>query len=206
MIALYGNARSGNTRKVRWALEELGEAYEFHVLDLFKGEQRRTDYVALNPNGKVPTVVDDGFVLWESDAILWYLAETRGRGVLAPEGARERALVQQWMCWNAYHLSEGTYRARALRMTALRTSTPLDQQRHREIVTGAAPTIAILDGHLSGREHIAGERLTIADLALGMNVAFGLEEGVALAPFDNVRRWFDKLASRPAYQKANPSQ
>lgn len=203
MIQLHGNPRSGNTRKVRWALEELGQAYETNVLDLAKGEQRRADYLALNPNGKVPTLVDDGFILWESDAILWYLAETRGRGTLLPERARDQAIVQQWMCWNAYHLADGTYRARVLRMTALRTSTPLDQERHREIVAGAAPTLAILDRHLARHEMVAGERLSIADIALAMNVTFGVEEGVTLANFDNTRRWFEQLASRAAYKVAN---
>ena len=71
-------------------------------------------------------------------------------------------------------------------MTALRTSTPLDQERHREIVSSAPFTLAVLDRHLAGREHVVGERLTIADIALAMNVSFGLEEGVAVAPFDNL--------------------
>jgi glutathione S-transferase len=107
------------------------------------------------------------------------------------------------MCWNAYHLAEVTFRARALRMTALRTSIPVDQVRHREIVASAPPTIAVLDRHLAGREHVVAERMSIADIALGMNIAFGVEEGVTLAPFENVQRWLEKLASRPAYKKAN---
>jgi glutathione S-transferase len=202
-LVLHGNPRSGNTRKVRWALEELGVGYRMHVLDLARGDQRHPEYLKLNPNGKVPTLVDAGFVLWESDAILWYLAETYGQQSLLPQGENGRALTQQWMSWNAYHLADGTYRARVLRMTALRAGAPLDTDRHAEIVRSAAATLEILDRHIEDRPFVVGESLSIADVALAMNVRFGVEEGVALDRFAHIARWFDAVCSRAAYKTAN---
>jgi glutathione S-transferase len=202
MIVLYGDPISGNTRKVRWALEEASVPYEFRSVALGKGEHKKPDYLALNPNGKVPTIDDGGFVLWESDAILWHIAETRGQGTILPEGAHERALTHQWMAWNAYHLAEVTYRARVLRRTAMRLGTPFDQARHAEIIGAAGPVLSLLDGHLARRDHLVGSHLTIADIALAMNVSFGKEEGIALEPFANVVRWFDGLVARNAYRVA----
>jgi glutathione S-transferase len=201
MLTLYGDVRSGSTRKVMWALEELATPYELRTIELARGGHRTADFLALNPNGKVPVIVDDGFVLWESDAILWYLADTRYG--LAPSDWRDRALVQQWMSWSAYHLGDATYRARAMRMTARRTGVELDTARHAEAVAGAGPLLAILDRHLAGRRFVAGESLTIADLAIATNVGFGVEEGVAINGYAEVRNWFERMSSRPGRKRAN---
>ena len=199
MVVLHGFPSSGNTRKVRWALEELGVPYELRVIDLPKGEQRRADYLALNPNGKVPTLVDDGLVLWESDAILWHLATKHGG--LVPDPI---ALGHQWMFWNAHHLGEVTYKARVYRMTATRTGRPFDREHHAAITRGAGPTLAILDAHLAAHSHVVGSALSIADLALAMNITFGIEEGAALEPFARVHAWHDTLVARPAFRASSP--
>jgi glutathione S-transferase len=150
----------------------------------------------------VPTLEDEGFVLWESDAILWYLAESRGHGALLPGGETERALIHQWMDWNAQHLADFTYRARVLRRVSMRLGTPFDEKKHAEVIASAGPTLAILDGALASRTWVAGSAFSIADIALAMNVGFGKEEGVALAPFPNVVRWFEALVARPAHRAA----
>ena|SRR5689334_22036959 len=201
MIKLYGDPRSGNTRKVRWAFEELGVSYELVMIDLGQREQRSASYLNVNPNGRVPTIDDDGFVLWESDAILWYLADNHGRGRIVPESVRERALVQQWMSWNMNHLAEVAYRPRVMRRVAARAGTTYDQAEHARLVAAAPPVLAILEGHLAGREFLVGDRFSIADLAVGMNVSYGVEEGIALAQFGNIRNWFERLTARPAWQK-----
>jgi glutathione S-transferase len=96
MLTLYGNPFSPNSRKVHWALEELGLPYEYKTLDLIRArEQKRESYLLLNPNGRVPTLVDDDFVLYESNAILWYVSDKFGAGRLVPEDLRERARVGQ---------------------------------------------------------------------------------------------------------------
>jgi glutathione S-transferase len=200
MLTLYGDPRSGSTRKVMWALEELAAPHELRTIELARDGHRTADFLALNPNGKVPVLVDDGFVLWESDAILWYLADTR-RG-LVPSDGRDRALVQQWMSWNAYHLGDATYRARGMRMSARRTGAPLDSARHAELVAGAPPLLAILDRHLAGRRFVAGDALTIADLAIAANLSFGVDEGVALDGYADVKNWFERMTSRPAWKRA----
>ncbi len=205
MLKLYGFLSSGNVRRVRWALEELDASYEIVSIDPSKGEQKKPEFLALNPNGKLPVIDDEGFVLWESDAILWYLGEARGRGTILPEALRDRALVQQWMFWNVHHLAQVTYQARVIRMTALRMGKPHDEKRHAEIVSSAGPTLAILDKHLGGRDFVvgAGPKPSIADISLAMNTSFGVEEGVSLDGFANVRRWLDALVARPAWRTVN---
>ena len=97
MFTLYTAPLSGNGRKVHIFLEEVGAQYQLSRLDLLKGEQKSSEYLKLNPNGKVPTLVDDGFVLWESNAILLYLAEKFPQARLLPTGAQDRARVFQWL-------------------------------------------------------------------------------------------------------------
>ena len=201
MIKLYGDPRSGNTRKVRWALEELGVAYELLMVDLGKREHKSVDYLKINPNGRVPTIDDDGFLLWESDAILWYLGDAHGRGRIVPGSVRERALVQQWMSWNMNHLAEVAYRPRVMRRVAARAGTTYDAAEHARLVAAAPPVLAILEEHLAGRQFMVGDQFSIADIALGMNVSYGQEEGISLAQFGNIRNWIEKLTARPAWQK-----
>ena len=196
MLVLHGHPRSGNTRKVRWALQELGLSYELGVIDLAKGEQRHADYLALNPNGTVPTLVDDGLVVWESDAILWHLATKHG--ALVPDPL---AHGMQWMSWNAHHLGEVTYKARVYRMVSARTGSPFDPAHHASITRAAGPVLAILDAHLAKSSRVVGSALSIADLALAMNVTLGLEEGAVIEPFEHVRAWHRELAARPAYRE-----
>lgn len=198
MLTLHADPRTGSARKVIWALEELAAPYELRVVSLAAAAHRSTEFLALNPNGRVPVIVDDGFVLWESDAILWYLADTR-RG-LAPSDPRDRALVQQWMSWNAYHLAESSYRARGLRMGARRLGLPFDEARHAELVATALPLLAILDRHLAGRRFVAGDALTIADLALATNVALGIEEGITLRASAEVSSWYERMTTRPSWK------
>jgi glutathione S-transferase len=198
MLTLFGDRRSLNTRKVLWALEELAAPYELKVVELALAAHRTPDFLALNPNGKVPVLSDDGFVLWESDAILWYLADSRGG--LLPAEAPDRASVQQWMSWAAYHLADATYRPRVLRLTAKRTGAPFDAARHAELAAGAPPLLALLDRHLAGRRFVVGDSLTIADLAIAMYVSAAPDEGITLEPFTALRSWHERMTSRPSWK------
>src|SRR5215471_15716930 len=105
MVTLYGHPVSSNSRKVHWALEELGTPYTYQTVDLFKGEHKRDPFLGKNPNGRVPVVQDQGIVLYESNAILWYLADRYGLGKIVSESAEQRALVHQWVSWQASDLA-----------------------------------------------------------------------------------------------------
>jgi glutathione S-transferase len=201
-MKLYGDPISGNTKKVRWALGEAGATYTLVPISIGKGEHKGAEFLRLNPAGKVPVLEDEGLVLSESDAILWYVADAYGKGELAPHAPRDRALVHKWMFWNAYHLASGTLEARKLRMHSLRAGTPLDQKRHDDIVASAAPHLALLDAHLSGRDHLVGGALTIADIAVGTYAGFAKDEGADFAPLTNVRRWLEALMERNAWRAA----
>src|ERR1700741_3970395 len=103
MITLYTAPMSGNGRKVHMLLEEVGAQYQLSKLDLMKGDQKQSEYLQLNPNGKVPTLVDDDFVLWESNAILVYLIEALGDCALFAREPSRRANILRWLFWEASH-------------------------------------------------------------------------------------------------------
>src|SRR4051812_2164924 len=105
MLTLYGHPYSHNARKVHWALEELGLPYEYETVDLMTGAHKKPDFVRLNPNGRVPVMRDGDFVLYESNAMLLYLAETAGPGRLIPTKPQQRAQVLQWLSWQASDLA-----------------------------------------------------------------------------------------------------
>ena len=99
MLKILGRKNSSNVQKVLWCCDELGLAYEREDVGGSFGKNRDPEYLALNPNGLVPTIIDDGFVLWESNSIIRYLAAKHGRGTLYPEDLRARALAERWMDW-----------------------------------------------------------------------------------------------------------
>src|SRR4029453_15023160 len=152
MFTLYTAPSSGNGRKVHMFLEEGGAQYQLSRLDLMKGEQKNSEYLKLNPNGKVPTLVDNGFVLWESNAILLYLAEKFPAAKFMPTEAQDRARVFQWL------LFEQTAFRPPLSLLMRQTRfTPVEQQAKQAIDqawTDVRTNMGILQSALSGREYI----------------------------------------------------
>jgi glutathione S-transferase len=99
MLKILGRRTSGNTQKVLWCCDELGLAYEREDVGRGFGRNHEPEYLAMNPNGRVPTIVDDGFVLWESNAIVRYLCAKHGMGTLCPTDLQRRADMERWMDW-----------------------------------------------------------------------------------------------------------
>ena len=163
MLKLYG---SPPTRVLRplWLLNELGLKYETHPVDILQGETRTPEFLAMNPNGLVPVIIDDGFVLWESNAILRYLAEKTGSDLL-PADARERALVDQWLTWMVSDLNPSwAYIVPA----KLRNDPPNpDPDRLAEAATKWTRTMGILEGHLGkAGAYMANGRFSLADIVI----------------------------------------
>jgi glutathione S-transferase len=203
MITLYGNPYSPNTRKVHWALEEMGTPYTYRLVDLAKREQKSHEYMQLNPNGRVPTLDDDGFILWESNAILWYVADKLGRGVIVPEDVRERALIDQWSWWQYSDFSPAVARPWLMKFWA-RRGVPLDAARHAELVEAVQRPLALLDAHLADRTYVVGDRFSIADIALGEWTACCAEAEIDTTHAPHVNAWLARLAERPAFRKTRP--
>lgn len=193
-LVIYGPppTRAG---RVFWLLRELGIEAESVVPDLFAGEMQTPDFLAMNPMGQVPVMVDDDFVLAESLAINLYLATKYG-GPLAPAGLRETALATQWSFW-----VQGTVEPHFLPIIAHRTGLP-PEHRSAEIAAAGEAQLArplgALDAHLSKSRHIAAERFTVADLNVAAVMAPAIAAGIDLSPFPKVQRWADAAFARRA--------
>ena len=199
MLIVWGRDNSVNVQKVLWFCEEAGVAYDRRDAGLQFGVVGTPEYRAKNPNGLVPTIDDDGFVLWESNAIVRYLAAKHAQGSLLPADAQQRARADQWMDW-----SNTTFwpTIRPLFMGLIRTppekrdAALLEQQR---VATGAL--CKTLDAHLERNAYMAGDELTIGDIPLGCGLwrwfALDVEKPETL----HLKRWFDELSQRPAFRK-----
>jgi glutathione S-transferase len=198
-ITLYGRVSSNNVQKVRWALGELGLAHTHVPLGGRHGGNRTPDYLALNPNGKVPTLTDGDLTVWESHAILRYLAASYGAGTLWPERARSRAIADQWTDWTGM-----TFQPAWNAVFWKLVRTPEAQRDLPLIAKGIAETercLAIMDDQLAKTAFLAGDTLTYADIAAGVAMFRWSTMPIERQPHPNVERWHGRLRERPAFRE-----
>ena len=198
---------SPNSRKVEAVILHLGLEVAIRHYDLFKGELRSPDYLAINPNAKVPTLEDRDFKLWESTAIMQYLADKAADNTLFPRNPRTRADITRWQCW------EGLYFNRALGTLAFETvAKPKNNagQPDAVLVEQARATLSrfapILDAHMDGRKYLVDDQLTLADYSMAV-----MEPYVSLVPFDftpyqHIHTYFDRMRQSEHWSRtARPS-
>jgi glutathione S-transferase len=202
-MKLYDFAFSPNCRKVRAVAYELGVAFESATVDLLRGEQRTPAFLAKNPNGRVPVLEDGDFVLWESNAILLYLATRYASGrSLVPTGARERAEVDRWLAWQLAHLQPATSKVAYERMVKKLTKRGEPDPAAIEAGTAEFATVsAVLDASLEGREYVAGA-LSVADFALASPYSIASSCGLDVTPYRRVNAWLDRVLSRDSMRRA----
>jgi len=198
MIRLYG-IRASRAARCIWMLEELGLEYE-NVPVSFLGDAQKPEYLAINPNGRVPALVDDdGTVVWESLAINLYLAEKYDRG-LRPRSAAERGHALQWSFWAATEVESGVVDA-----FVHRVMLPEGQRDAAIADAGEAKLqrpLPVLDRHLAERSYLLGEAFTVADLNVCSVLGIARVARIDLAKQPHVQRWLAACLSRPAAQKA----
>jgi glutathione S-transferase len=197
MRRLWGRMNSVNVQKAAWALDEAGLAFEAIEAGGAHGVVDDPAYRAMNPNGLVPTLEEDGFVLWESNAILRYVAAI-SPALSLPADPQERAHVDQWVDWQA---TSFTPAMRDAFWELFRSPSP----NHALVAASLAKSeahAAILDAHLSGRDYAVGDRFTIADIALGCAAHRWLNLPAERTERPNLRRWYDRIAARPAAARA----
>jgi glutathione S-transferase len=182
----------------------LGLDCELCTVDLGRGDQRAPAYVALNPNRKMPTLADDGFVLWEANAILFYLASKRPELGLWPADVRAQADVMRWLAWESAH-----WDAESCGMVAFEKASKvvlgLGAPDPAFIARGEANFArfaAVLDDHLKGSAWVTGETLTIADFSIGCLVPTAQRMELPLGRFREIGRWYESLAALPAWRDA----
>jgi glutathione S-transferase len=199
MLRIWGRNNSVNVQKALWCCEEIGLAYERLDAGGEFGVVNTPQYRNLNPNGLVPTIEDDGFVLWESNAIVRYLAAKHGDGKLWPTDANIRAEADKWMDWQNTTFWP-TFRPLFWNLVR----TPVDQRDDKAMEDSRLRTIEILgylDAHLKSRSHVAGQSFTMGDIPMGCAIWRWMGLPIERPELPNLKRWFDTLAERPAYQK-----
>lgn len=194
---LWGRKSSCNVQKAMWALYELGLDHEHVELGGKFGGTDDPAYLAMNPNGRVPTLKDGDLVIWESDAIVRYLCAKYSAGDLWPEDPAERAIADQWMGWGTTYLLRDWI---DLFWNLVRT--PPEKHNAKRIARnhrGAVEQFKLLDAHLEGRDYMAVDRLTIADFPTGMTLYRWYEMDIERPRTPNVDAYYARLKERPAF-------
>ncbi len=198
MLTIHGRTNSSNVQKVLWALRELDVPFERRDAGGAFGVVDTPEYKAMNPNSRVPTMEEEGFVLWESNAIVRYLAGRHGAGTLCPEDPQVRADADRWMDWQQTTVAP---QITPIFWNLVRTPEPdRDAAAIEAGRLGMIPLMQIMDRHLSARGFMVGDRLTMADIPLGVMTYRWLtliDDRPAMA---NLEGWYARICERPAFR------
>jgi len=199
MLKLWGRATSMNVQKVVWTLEEIGVPYERVDVGGRHGGLDRPAYIALNPNQRIPTLQDDGVTVWESNAVVRYVAARYSEGVLWDRDPGRRAQADQWMDWMQTTLGPDFL---AVFYAVVRTPP---QKRDKAAIPGLVKALgqryAVLDRLLEGQPFLLGDRLSMADLINGATLYRYYEMEIERPALPRLAAWYERLKERPAYRK-----
>ncbi len=204
-MKLYGFPASPNTWKVRALASYLKVPLDFELVDLTKGGQRAPAYLAMNPTGRTPTLVDGDFKLWESNAILQYIA-SKTKTSLWPDDPRLRADITRWQCWQLGHW--GAEACAPLTFQRL-VKKFLNLGPPEEAVTSKATEAfnkeaKMLDEHLAKHKYLVGDTLTIADFAVAAAMMYAKQAEMPIAPYTHLRAWFERVTALPCWSETAP--
>ena len=205
MMKLYFHPLSGNSRRTLLVAAHLDVPLERIVVDLTKGEQRGAPHLERNPGGRVPVLEDDGFLLWESRAIMQYLAEKTPGQTLLPTDARGRADVSRWLFWCAAHMAPANtvlvFENFVKPRTGRGPADPAEVARGEALVAQHAP---LLDAHLAGRTWVAQDRLTLADFSIAASFALAGPARLPIGDYANLRAWLGRVQELEAWKRTAP--
>jgi glutathione S-transferase len=202
-LKIYGVARSRAFRTL-WMAKELGLDYEHIKVDFATGETRTPAHLALNPNGHIPVIDEDGFVLWESMAINLYLAKKHSLGRLYPSRLEDEARAWQWSFWGMTEVERPV-------LTALFNRAILPEYERDAAAADAAERtlgqlLKVLDGALGRSAALLGDDFTVADLNVASILAWARPANIDISPFPKVAEWLKNCAERPAARAARQLQ
>jgi len=202
-IELYAFPPSPRSFKVMAVANHLGIDTTLRFVDLRKGEQQQPDYLALNPNGRAPTMKDGDFVLWESNAIIQYLADKKPESGLLPRDDKARLDVTRWQFWDLAHWDPAC--AALIFEYVVKPAVLGKGEPDQAAVAKASETFhrpaRVLNAQLKGRRFVTGDALTLADFSLGAPVNLAEMAHLPLEPYDEIKRWHRNLRSLPSWQK-----
>ncbi|MFT3976952.1 MAG: glutathione S-transferase [Sphingomonas bacterium] len=194
MLRIWGRLNSHNVKKVVWAAEELALPYE--RIDVGGAFGMDAAYVAKNPNRLIPTIEDGDFVLWESNAILRYLADTHPEAGLWPETPQARALADRWMDWQFLY---GEAQRDAFVNLVRKTPEARDMAAVERSATACAKQVAILDQTLAEQPWLSGERFGVGDVPMGVYIHTWFALPIERPDLPYVADWYRRLRDRPGY-------
>jgi len=204
-MKLYGFPRSPNTWKVRAVAAQLAMPLELELVDLTK--PRSPAYLALNPTGRTPTLVDGDFVLWESNAIMQYLA-SQAPNSLWPEDARGRADIARWQSWQLMHWNKEACQPLIFQRMVKKILNlgPADEDEVAKATEAFKREAEMLDAHLSKHVYLVGDKLSLADFAVAAPLFYSKEAEFPVVPYTHLREWFARIAALPAWRDTAPAR
>jgi glutathione S-transferase len=202
-LKIYGVPRSRAFRAL-WLAKELNLDYENIAVDFATGETRQPAYLAINPNGHVPAIDDDGFILWESMAINLYLAKKHGLGSLYPAALEDEARAWQWSLWGMTELERNV-------LTAMFNRAIYPEDKRDAAAADAAEQelqhpLGVLDGALSHSPYLIGDSFTVADLNVAAVLSWARPARIDFGAFPKAADWLSRCALRPAARAARELQ
>ena len=200
-MKLYGHSWSNAARRVQMLCEELAIPYTYETVDLMDGKQYTPEYQKLNPNSKVPVIDDDGYVLWESQAIMRYLADKHKAHTWYPPDPKARAQVEQWLDWNQTRLGPEAGKIMFNTHFAGDNRNELSIEDAKKWLLKILP---VLNSALDARPYLCGEQITLADLAIATNLAYLETCQYDLATYPAAQRWYHAIKARPSFAKTAP--
>jgi len=199
MLKIWGRLNSINVMKVMWCVEELGLEHERVDAGMKHGVVGEDFYAKLNPNRRVPTIEDDGLVLWESNVIVRYLSAKYGAGRLSPVDIGERALAEQWMDWQQTTIHPDI----TFIFWAVVRDLKANQDPEKLAAAGSRAALAwqLVDEHLGDCEYLCGDNFSMADIPLGAAVWRWYNMNIERPALANVEAWHERLQLRPGFQR-----
>lgn len=203
-LRIYAFPLSPRSFKVLWGAAQLNLPYEFKLVDFTKNAQNDPAYLALNPNGRAPVIDDNGYVLWESNAILEYFASLKPEAGLLPQDTKGRLGVTKWLYWESAHWDpacaifafERVVKKLFNRGEPVQAEIDRGMQQFERIGK-------VLDGALGKHRYVAADTLTIADIALGASMCIADDAGFPIESYRHIQRWKADIAALPSWAKAS---
>ena len=202
-MKLYSIALSNNCRRVNATIQHLG--LDVEIAEQGFGDLKTADFLAMNPNGKVPLLVDGDLRLWESRAIMQYLATKKTGNTLWPNDVVRQADISRWQFWEAAHLSRGTtafaYEKLFKKIFMKQDADPAALAQGEKDWHACAP---ILEAQLASRKFILGNELTIADFSVGACFSFAEPSGLPMEKYPSIKAWLGRMNEVPAWKNTEP--
>ena len=202
MLKIFGSDLSSPANKVRFTANALDLKYEYIKVNLREGEHRKPEFLKINPAGKIPAINDDGFMMFESNAIIKYLARKQ-KSPLYPSDLQERAIVEEWMDFTSMHVGMALSKIMFNRVFYKFTNTPIDERSLSDGIDFLKKFLPVVDEQLGKNPYLAGKSFTLADINLLASLDPAEAAQVDLSSYKNIVKWRNEFKKKEFYTKVH---